>query len=176
MRAALASLLALITLPVAAAAPDTLIPELEQRLAAGGVDKVNAYLASHWASAMIPLNRKAADCEDRALRLAVRLSRSKNARASRVHIDSIREAVGNCTVYVLALATRDEVPKYCSSVASWTVMQTVRELRRRIAAIEADELLRASPNGKSCRAAYLYELQNTRVGLKSVPPSARKGG
>jgi hypothetical protein len=54
-------------------------------------------------------------------------------------------------------------------------MQTVRELRRRIAAIESDESLRSSPSGKSCRAAYAYELQNTRVILKSAPPSSRKG-
>jgi len=175
MRAVLTSFLAAITPLVAAAAPDSLVPELEQRLAATGVEKVNAYLASHWASAMIPLNRKAADCEPRAVSLAVRLSRSKDARTARAHIESIREAVGNCTAFVLALATREEVPKYCSSVASWSVMQTVRELRRRIAAIESDESLRASPRGKSCRAAYLYELQNTRVVLKGAPPSSRKG-
>jgi len=175
MRAVVISLLAVIALPVGAAAPDSLVPELEQRLAASGVEKVNAYLASHWASAMIPLNRKAADCELRAVSLAVRLSRSKDVRTARAHIESIREAVGNCTAFVLALATREEVPKYCSSVASWSVMQTVRELRRRIAAIESDESLRASASGKSCRAAYVYELQNTRVVLKSAPPSARKG-
>lgn len=174
VRAVLTSLLAAITCLVAAAAPDSLVPELEQRLAASGVDKVNAYLASQWASAMIPLNRKAADCELRAVSLAVHLSRTKDGRTVRAHIESIREAVGKCTAFVLALATREEVPKFCSSVASWSVMQTVRELRRRIAAIESDELLRSSPSGKSCRAAYVYELQNTRVVLKSAPLSSRK--
>lgn len=175
MRAVLALILAMIATLVAGAAPDTLVPELEQRLAAGGVDKVNVYLASHWAAAMIPLNRKAANCELRAVSLAVRLSRSTDARTTRAHVDSIREAVGNCTAYVLALATREEVPKYCSSVSSWSVMHTVRELRRRIAAIESDESLRSSPSGSSCLAAYVYELHNTRVVLKSAPPPSRQG-
>ena len=167
MHAVLAALLAAVAIQVTAA-PDSLVPELEQRLAVNGVDKVNVYLASHWDSAMIPLNHKTAKCDVRAVSLAVRLSRGRDGRATRAHSDSIREAVGTCTGFVLALATQEEVPKYCSSVASWTVMQTVRELRRRIAAIESDELLRSSVRGKSCRAAYLYELDNTRVVLKSA--------
>jgi hypothetical protein len=168
-RAVLASLLAAITFPATAAAPDSLVPDLERRLAASGVDKVNAYLTSRWNSTMVPLNRKAATCQDRAVSLAVRLSRGKDAKAAQAHSDSIREAVGNCTTLVLALATPEEVSKYCSSVASWGVMQTVRELRRRIAAIDSDELLRATARGKSCRAAYMHELQNTRVVLKTTP-------
>src|SRR5262249_4187024 len=71
LRAALALLLVAIALPVAAES-DQLVPELEQRLATGGVDKVNVFLASHWTTAMIPLNRKAANCEQPALSLAVR--------------------------------------------------------------------------------------------------------
>jgi hypothetical protein len=169
MRPVLTALLAAIALPAAAAAPDSLVPDLERRLAVNGVEKVNAYLTSRWTSAMVPLNRKVATCEDRAVSLAVRLSRSKDAKAAQAHGDSIREAVGNCTTLVLALATPDEIPKYCSSVASWGVMQTVRELRRRIAAIDSDELLRSTARGKSCRAAYVNELQNTRVVLKSAP-------
>jgi hypothetical protein len=108
VRAVLTSFLAAITSLGAAAAPDSLVPELEQRLGASGVDAVNAYLASHWASAMIPLNRKAADCELRAVSLAVRLRRSKDGRTVGAHIESIREAVGKCTGFVLALATREE--------------------------------------------------------------------
>jgi glutamyl-tRNA reductase len=169
VRAVVAWLLASIAFTACANAPDTLVPELEQRLAVGGPEKVNAYLASHWASAMIPLNRKAATCETRAVRLAVRLSRSRDARTAAAHADSIREALGVCTGFALSLVTREEVPKYCSSVASWSVMQTVRELRRRIAAIESDELLRAAPHAESCRAAYLHELQTTRVVLKAAP-------
>lgn len=169
MRALLGLLAAAITSPVTAAVPDSLVPDLEQRLAAGGVETVNAHLAAHWSSAMVAFNQETARCELRAVKLAIRLSRGTDTRAVEAHRESLREAVGTCTVYVLAFASREEVPKYCASVASWTVMQTVRELRRRIAALEADELLRASVNGKTCRAAYLYELQNTRVGIKSVP-------
>jgi hypothetical protein len=36
--------------------------------------------------------------------------------------------------------------------------------------LEADDMLYASPRGKACHAAYLYELQNTRVGLRVAPP------
>lgn len=170
-RAVVTILVATIALPAAAiaTAPDALISGLEQRLAASGPDKVNAYLGGNWASAMIPLNRRTANCEPRAVTLAVRLSRTKDTKAAATHTDSIREAVGTCTVFVLSLATREEIPKFCASVSSWTVMQTVRELRRRIAAIEADELFRASPGGAACRAAYLHELQTTRVVLRAAP-------
>lgn len=174
MLAFLVPLLLASVAPAAAATPDSLIPEIEQRLAAQGADKVNAYLAGDWVSAMLPLNRRAAGCELRAVKLAVRLSRSANARAAQAHVDSLREAIGTCMVYVLTLATREEIPRYCSSVASWSVMQTVRELRRRIAAIEADDLLSASAIGKSCRAAYIYELENTRVVVKSASRPLRQ--
>lgn len=169
LRAVLPWVQSAIVFPVAAAAPDSLVADLETRLATNGVENVNAYLVDHWSSAMVPLNQKTTTCDLRAVRLAVRLGRGRDARATQAHRESLRAAVGSCTVFVLALATREEVPVYCSSVSSWTVMQTVRELRRRIAAIESDELLAASLNGKSCRAAYLYELENTRVGLKTVP-------
>jgi len=53
-------------------------------------------------------------------------------------------------------------------------MQTVRELRCRIAAIEADDLLSASAIGKSCRVAYIYELENTRVVVKSASRPLRQ--
>lgn len=173
MLAFLVPLLLASVAPAAAATPDLLVPEIEQRLAAQGADTVNAYLAGNWVSAMLPLNRRAAGCELRAVKLAVRLSRSANAPAARAHMDSLREAMGTCLVYVLTLATREEIPRYCSSVASWSVMRTVRELRRRIAAIEADDLLSASAIGRSCRAAYIYELENTRVVVKSAPRPLR---
>ena len=172
MRAVLVALLSAVASPVLATAPDSLVASLEQRLNAGGVERVNAYLVDHWSSAMVPFNQKTGKCDLPAVRLAVRLNRSIDTRAVQAHRESLRDAVGNCTVFVLALASREEVPKYCSSAPSWTVMQTVRELRRRIAAIESDDLLRESVNGKACRAAYLYELNNTRVGLKTVPREA----
>jgi hypothetical protein len=176
MRAVLTSLLAAIILPAIAAAPDSLVRDLEQRLADGGVEKVNAHLGGHWSSAMVPLNQKTADCELQAVSLAIRLSRSTDVKATQAHNEALRAAVGKCTAFVLALASRQEVPKYCSSVASWSVMQTARELRRRIAAIESDEALRSSQNGKSCRAAYLDELHNTRVVLRSGPHDPPRQG
>lgn len=176
MRAVLASLLAAIALPVLAATSSSLVPELEQRLARSGVEAVNAYLGEHWYSAMVPFNQKTAACELEAVSLAIRLSRSGGVKAMQAHDEALRTAVGKCTAFVLAVAPLHEVPKYCSSVASWTVGQTARELRRRIAAIESDKLLRASQSGKSCRAAYLYELHNTRVVLKVRPQGAPRPG
>jgi hypothetical protein len=173
MRAVFASFLAAVILP-AIAAPDSLVPDLEQRLAGGGVEKVNAYLGGHWSSAMVPLNQKTANCDLQAVSLAIRLSRGADVRAAQAHNEALRTAVGSCTAFVLALASKQEVPKYCSSVASWSVTQMARELRRRIAAIESDEALRSSQNGKSCHAAYLYELHNTRVVLKSRPPDSSR--
>ena len=171
MRFALA--LAAVMLPAVAGASEALVTELEQRLATGSVEAVNTYLVANASSALVPFSQKVAACELRATGLAVRLSRSTNVRATRAHIEAIRLAVGRCTGFVLALASQPEVSKFCASIASWTVGHTVRELRRRMAALEADEVLRNSQSGKSCRAAYLYELQNTRVVLRSVPQEPR---
>ena len=167
-----ALILAAAVFPALAAAGDALVADLEQRLAGGGADQVNAYLDGRWASAMVPFNQKTTNCELQAVSLAVRLSRSAHARAAQAHDDALRGAVGGCPALVLALASRQEVPKFCSAIASWGASQTARELRRRIAAIESDEALRTSPNGQACHAACLYELHNTRVGLRSKPPGS----
>jgi hypothetical protein len=159
-----------------AGAADTLVAELEQRLAKSGVEPVNGYLNAHWAAAMVPLNQKTASCELHAVSLAVKLSRSSNARAVRAHGEALRAAVGGCPKFVLAMVQPTEVPRYCASVAAWGPAQTARELRRRIGDIDADELLRASQRGKSCRAAYVYELENTRVVVKRAAPDARPAG
>lgn len=176
MRTVFASLLVSVMLPATAAESDSLVADLEQRLAGGGVESVNAYLRSDWSSAMAPLNQKTAHCDLRAVSLAIRLSRSIDLRAAQAHNEALREAVGVCTGFVLALASPQEVSRYCSSGASWSVGQTVRELRRRIAAIDSDETLRSTQNGSSCRAAYLYDLHNTRVVLKSRPQNSLRQG
>lgn len=171
---ALAAGLALATLPVRANVPDTLLPELEQRLAGGSVDAVNAYLNTHWAAAMAPLNQRTADCDLQAVSLAMRLGRGGNpARAVQAHGEALRAASGGCARFVLALATPAEINRYCRSQAAWGPAQTARELRRRIGAIDADEQLRGSRRGQACKAAYLYELHNTRVVVRRAgPPSA----
>lgn len=164
--------LALAVIPLVAAAAEPLVADLERRLAQGGVDRTNAHLITNWSTGMLPLNRQTADCEFQAVGLALRLSRGADAKAAPAHTDALRAAVGKCTAFVLALAAPQEVPKLCSSVASWGVMQTVRELRKRIATIEADAALRASQNGAACRAACLDELHNTRVVLRRAPETA----
>lgn len=153
-----------------ARAGDALLPELEHRLARGDTDTVNTYLVKHWSNAMAPLGRRAAACELHAVSLTARLARSDNARAVQAHREALRAASGGCPRFVLALATLPEVPTVCGSLSSWGVTQTARELRRRIAAIDADALLRGSPRGSTCRAAYMYELENTRVVVRRGAP------
>lgn len=164
---------AIIALTASVAAANPLAHDLERRLAAGGVERVNAHLMLHWQSAMLPLNQQTANCEFQAVGLAIRLARGAESKAVLAHTDALRAAVGKCTGFVLALAAPQDVPRLCASVPSWGVMQTVRELRGRIATIEADPALRASPNGAACRAACLDELHNTRVVLRAPAPAPR---
>lgn len=176
MRTTFATLLAAVSLSVLAATPASLVPELEQRLAGGGVEAVHAHLSAHWSAAMLPLNAKTAACELAAVSLALRLSRSAEGPSAHAHQEALRAAAGQCTRFVLAVASLQEVPKVCAAVEAWTMGHTARELRRRIAAIESDPLLRASPRGLACSAAYLHELQTTRVVLRSQPPGAALPG
>lgn len=82
-------------------------------------------------------------------------------------LDSVRIASGKCTRFVLALTATHEVGWVCSSVEAWSATQTARELRRRIASIDSDKLLRSTNVGKACRAAYAHELRTTRVVLRT---------
>lgn len=156
--------------PATALASDAFISDLEQRARKDGIESVNAYLSAK-PSLMSQFNQSTADCNAEAVDLAVRLSRGKSSKANNLHKESLRIAVGACAEFVLTRLTLKEVPNICASASSWTVMQTVRELRRRIGEIEADESLRQSPRGRACSAAYLYELQNSRAGIKALPPS-----
>ena len=160
---------ALLLLAAQAAGAATLAPgealfaDIDQRLAAEGADRVNAGLD---AATMAALHRRAADCELAAVSLAVRLGRGNDTRAANAHRDALRSATGRCAPFVLALAAPDEIPRLCASLDAWGPAQTARELRRRMAAIAAHPVLRGTARGKACRAAYLYELENTRVVLK----------
>jgi len=158
-------------MPVPAIASDLLVAELEQRLPREGVDGVNGHLASHGFDAGT-LQEATLRCELPAVALSVQLSRGKSSKpVVEAHREALRNAVGRCTGFVLALLTPAEVPRICASVSTWSVTQTARELRRRMRSIEADEVLRSSRRGKACSAAYLFELQNTRVGIRVDPPA-----
>jgi hypothetical protein len=164
----------LLTLAVAAwpgrvMASQALVAELMQRLDREGVDEVNALLGSPTSASMLSLSESTAACDLQAVSLSAQLARGSGSGSKAVvdaHRESLRAAVGSCTGFVLALHSPKELPRVCASVASWTVSQMARELRRRIKRIEGDALLSTSPRGKACRAAYLYELNNTRVGLR----------
>jgi CelD/BcsL family acetyltransferase involved in cellulose biosynthesis len=162
---------ALAPVPCAVLAADAFVAGLEQGLASGGVESVNAHLsAGANAAALSRLQRKTAACELHAVSLTLRLARGANARAVQAHQESLRAASGRCARFVLALVSADEVPKVCASQAAWGMAQTARELRRRMADIDADPLLRGTAQGQACRAAYLYELKNTRVTLRVASP------
>lgn len=158
---------ALALAPALALGSESFMPELQQRLRNDGVEAANAHLMAKPAS-MGQLGQSAADCHPGAVELAVRLSRTRNTQAGDLHREALRMAVGACTELVLSLLTPKEVPRVCASVSSWTVTQTARELRRRIRQLDADEGVRPTPFGKSCRAAYHHELHNTRVGLRAA--------
>jgi CelD/BcsL family acetyltransferase involved in cellulose biosynthesis len=160
-------------MPCAALAADALVAELEQRLASTGVESVNEHLSAPAnAELLLRLHRQTAACELQAVSLAVRLARGANGRAVQAHEESLRAASGRCARFVLALVSAAEVPRVCASQAAWGAAQTARELRRRIADIDADKLLRGTAQGQACRAAYLYELKNTRVTLRVASPRA----
>jgi hypothetical protein len=160
-------------LPCIALAADPLVADLEQRLASTGVESVNDYLSAPPESALLSrFNRKTASCELQAVSLAVQLARGVGqAKVVQAHDESLRAATGRCARFVLALVSAAEVPKVCASQAAWGAAQTARELRRRMADIDADKLLRGTEQGQACRAAYLYELKDTRVTLRVARPS-----
>jgi hypothetical protein len=170
---ALAAALAAASAPHAAHAADTLVAELEQRLARSNVDAVNMHLVAQAPSALLALHQQAAACRRPAVSLTVRLSRGRHARAAGAHGDALRAAAGRCPGYVLALLAPAEVPRLCTSMSSWGPAQAARELRRRIADIDADAPLRASARGQACRAAYHHELHNTRVVVRRAPAATR---
>jgi hypothetical protein len=156
-------------LPVSASASDMLVSDVEQRLSKEGVEAVNAYLGANGSSNLSLLQHSTARCELAAVSLSVRLARGSRSKVVDALGESLRVATGECAGFVLALLAPKEVPKICASASSWTLMQTVRELRRRMRFIQADKVLSTSLRGKTCHAAYLYELQNTRVGLRAGP-------
>jgi hypothetical protein len=154
-------------------AADTLVDQLERRLARSGIDAVNAHLVSHATTEMLPLHQQTAACRRPAVSLTVRLSRGSQTRIAGAHGDALRAAAGRCPGYVMALLTPQEVARLCTSMASWGPATAARELRRRIAAIDADAPLRDSARGQTCRAAYHHELHHTRVVVKRAPRAAK---
>lgn len=171
---ALVAAVVAVWLPLSAAAFESVTAALEQRLKQQGVEAVNDHLAldAH-AFDLALLHRDTEGCAARAVGLTVELSRGRPSATTDAHTDSLRTALGRCTGLVLSLVSAGEVPKVCSAVASWTLMQTVRELRRRIRLIEADEALRNSPRGRACSETCLHILKTTRVGLQASPPRRR---
>ena len=83
-------------------------------------------------------------------------------------VDALRVAVGTCTRFVLAVAAPADIPRVCSAAAAWPAARTARELRRRIAAIEGDAVLRSSGVGTACVAALRHEMKTTRVMLRAA--------
>lgn len=161
--------LVLAVLPLSGFASEAFIASLEKRVRTDGVEAVNAYLAARPRD-LGALHQGAADCMPQAVDLTARLGRGTQASANKLHVEALRIAAGGCADYVLSRLAAGEVPRVCAPVSTWTVTQTARELRRRIQEIEGDPRLSASENGKACSAAYLFALQNTRVGVRAYPP------
>lgn len=114
---------------------------------------------------------RASTCDLAALSETIELQRRAEPSAARAQLEAIRLAVGQCTGFVLALAYAEEIRKFCAAPETYSAARTARELRRRIAALEADEVLRSSNAGQGCQAAYKHELKTTRVVLR---PASRQ--
>ena len=149
--------------PASVADESAWLEQLEQRLATIGADALNAELQRDSGAALAQLNARTAACELAAVSLAVRLVRTRDGRAARTHVEALREANGRCTRFVLALLRPNEIARACGSLPHWSPAQTARELRRRMSDIDADPQLRGAASGRACKAAYLHELQTTRV-------------
>ena len=163
--------LALVALPMLTAATASGaatfdLTELESKVDLYCAQSVAADLLAGSKPLLQQLQARTADCHLRAVAVTVRLAREAPAADSLPFTESLRLAVGKCTRFVLGLAMVAEAPRYCGSISVWSPAQTARELRRRIAALEADALLRSTAAGEACLAAYKYELTHTRVVLK----------
>ena len=110
---------------------------------------------------------RASNCDLAALSETIEVLRTSEPGAARAQLEAVRLANGRCTRFVLATAHPSEVRRFCAAPETITAVQAARELRRRIAAIEADELLGSSNAGKECRAAYQLELKTTRVVMRA---------
>jgi hypothetical protein len=109
---------------------------------------------------------RASTCDLAALSETIELHRRAEPSAARAQLEAIRIAIGQCTGFVLAVAYAEEVRKFCSAPETYSAARTARELRRRIAALDANEVLRSSNAGQVCQAAYKHELKTTRVVLR----------
>jgi hypothetical protein len=111
---------------------------------------------------------RASTCDLAALSETIEQHRVAEPNAARAQLEAIRIATGQCTRFVLALAYRNEIRKFCSAPETYSAARSARELRRRIAALHADESLRSSVAGQACQAAYRHELKTTRVVLRPL--------
>ena len=109
---------------------------------------------------------RASTCDLAALSEAIELHRRADADAARAQLEAIRMAVGQCTGFVLALAYAEEIRQFCAAPEIYSAAHAARELRRRIAALDTDEVLVSSTAGQNCQAAYKHELKTTRVVLR----------
>jgi hypothetical protein len=134
--------------------------------AAGPTGQVGGDPPKAAAPAKLALSARARNCELEAVGETIDVIRYSDPATTRSHVETIRHAVGHCTRFVLAVALPDEVRRFCSVPDSLTAVQMARELRRRIAAIESDKLLRSSTPGQACRSAYAHELKTRRVVLR----------
>ena len=115
---------------------------------------------------------RASNCDLAALSETIELHRRAEPDAARAQLEAIRLAVGKCTSFVLALAYAEEIRQFCAAPETYSAARTAREVRRRIAALDTDEVLKSSKAGQSCQAAYRHELKTTRVVLR---PASKQG-
>lgn len=158
----------------AAAAADSVVADVEHRLFWEGAQSANAYLRANKGIAMAAFNRHTAGCEPKALELAVQLRRASRGDVALAHGEALRAAAALCPARLLGAVPLSEIALFCRTSEAWGPAQAARELRRQIASIDADPALRATPHGQACRAAYVHELETTRVVVRRVDPAGSR--
>jgi len=123
--------------------------------------EIPAEASPEWARTL-----RASNCDLAALADVIEIVRTSDPTVSRLQLEAVRLANGRCPRFVVAVAFPHEIQRFCAAPESLTAVQTARELRRRIAMLKDDEVLHAAAAGRACRAAYEYELKNTRVVLR----------
>lgn len=155
-----------LAIPQGFAAPrSTLIDDLKERLARGGVASVNAHLSSHWETQMAELGRMVRACQPDAMALTVNLLDTSNVEALEAHAYSLELAMGECPGSLLPLVPLRHVPRLCSVAAfedQHPGADLVRELRRRIAQLEQEHFPVESEGVKACQASYARAMQEPR--------------
>jgi hypothetical protein len=138
-------------------AADSLVKDLNHRLAVTGVEAVNIHLSANWDTKMVRLGRLVQRCDRDALKLSVRLLNTTHTEALQGHGYVLELAMGRCPETLLPLVPAARLESLCNVAAysdTHPEANLVAEIDRRLDYIRKVGWLAASPNGRACMDAY----------------------